>query len=599
MTMNLPDFTPHGYRVLEQLNQNLQGGRVTYKAIDVSTDRPVIIKQFRFATSGDWTAYKQVEREINVLKDLHHEGIPRYQTSFDPGDGLCLVQEYKDAPDLSRTRSFSPEEIKAIAVQLLEILVYLQERIPLIVHRDIKPENILVDERLNVYLVDFGFARIGTEITALSSMVAGTTGFMPPEQLLNRTLTEASDLYGLGATLICLLTGLKSVELSNIVDHSFTINFKPLMTRYSLRFLRWLERMVDPKPGKRFPNAKEALQELKPLDIFRVPEVILEKRNLKLTSSKIGEQLTETITIKNNIPDTVLEGKWSVAPHPSDPPHTPDDHAWIHFTPREFRGNKIAIVVKVDTSKLKFDREYKREILLESNARQPGHSFTLKVRTAKPQKEVFFPPYLPLLIFALSYWLMSAELTWGWIWIQKHHIIARVMAGASAGTVLSLALPLVFWGVLAVKYYFSGYPIFGASILLFVVGCISVLTGRILWSSFETAEASQISDYLLFLGVVIGLFFMLISIIIIMIVSIKFTNNKVQDNKVVNWYFSRTVLTSVLTGIGTFAGFDLALSTALLASGLPLAKMLIYPPIKKQLLLAQYRRQESKNLIEP
>jgi len=64
-------------------------------------------------------------------------------------------------------------------------------------HRDIKPENVLVDrqEELKVYLVDFGFAHIGSGEVAASSVVKGTLGFMPPEQMFNRQLTEASDLY--------------------------------------------------------------------------------------------------------------------------------------------------------------------------------------------------------------------------------------------------------------------------------------------------------------------------------------------------------------------------------------------------------------------
>ena len=51
--------------------------------------------------------------------------------------------------------------------------------------------------------MDFGFARIGDGEVGVSSVVKGTLGFMPPEQIFNRQLTEASDLYGLGMTLIC------------------------------------------------------------------------------------------------------------------------------------------------------------------------------------------------------------------------------------------------------------------------------------------------------------------------------------------------------------------------------------------------------------
>ncbi|EAZ88124.1 serine/threonine protein kinase, partial [Crocosphaera chwakensis] len=199
-----PDFTAQGYQIREQLNQNFQGGRVTYKAIEIATKTPVIIKQFKFATTNDWNSYKAIEREIEVLQGLNHPGIPKYLNRFDPGDGLCLVQEYKNAQPLSTSRSFSPQQIKSITVQLLEILVYLQEeRIPPIFHQDIKPENILVNDNIKVYLIDFGLARIGTNTMALSSMMGGTMGFMPPEQIRNLKPTEASDLYSLGATLIC------------------------------------------------------------------------------------------------------------------------------------------------------------------------------------------------------------------------------------------------------------------------------------------------------------------------------------------------------------------------------------------------------------
>ena len=83
------------------------------------------------------------------------------------------MQEYKNAPSLAERRSFTVEEIKQIAVSVLEILVYLQQRTPPVIHRDIKPENILVDNQLNAYLIDFGFARIRGGEMALSSVDGG------------------------------------------------------------------------------------------------------------------------------------------------------------------------------------------------------------------------------------------------------------------------------------------------------------------------------------------------------------------------------------------------------------------------------------------
>ena len=94
-------------------------------------------------TTSSWQGFKIYEREIEILRSLDHPRIPNYLDSVETEDGFCMVQEYKDAPSLATKQSFTPTQIKQITVSVLEILVYLQQRIPPIVHRDLKPENIL------------------------------------------------------------------------------------------------------------------------------------------------------------------------------------------------------------------------------------------------------------------------------------------------------------------------------------------------------------------------------------------------------------------------------------------------------------------------
>lgn len=258
------------YQVVQELGRNREGGRITYLATDTSLNPPqlVVIKEFRFALEGaNWSAFKAYEREIEVLRELEHPRIPRYLDSFETKTGFSLVQEYKNAPSLAEPRSLTPEDIKQIAVSVLEILVYLQQRTPPVIHRDIKPENILVDEQLNAYLVDFGFARIRGGELAVSSVAAGTPGFMPPEEQFGRPLTEASDLYSLGATLICLLTGTRSVEVGNLIDDNYRFDFKGKLPQLSPGFISWLEKMVVPNVKQRYPNAAVALEALKPIQV--------------------------------------------------------------------------------------------------------------------------------------------------------------------------------------------------------------------------------------------------------------------------------------------------------------------------------------------
>jgi serine/threonine protein kinase len=316
-----PDFQAQGYEVTRELGRNREGGRITWLATNLNTGQQEVIKQFCFAQAGSsWSGSEAHAREIQVLKGLDHSGIPSYLHSFETSDGFCLVQEYIHASTLAEPRSFSPEEIKQIAVKVLEILVYLQNRIPSVIHRDIKPENILVDEQINVYLIDFGFARIGSHDVAGSSVFKGTPGFIPPEQIFKPT--NATDLYALGVTLICLLTGIKSTKIDQLQDEDdpYVINFRHLLPRLSLRFIGWLEKMVQPKQKDRFTNAEAALESLKPLDVIRVPGVDFSETVLEFEANRLGEKLRRDITIENPIPDTLLEGKWEVGSHPQDPP---------------------------------------------------------------------------------------------------------------------------------------------------------------------------------------------------------------------------------------------------------------------------------------
>ncbi len=602
----LPDFSAYGYQVTEQLNQNLQGGIITYKALEIANEKPVVIKQFRFATRSDWDSYKAIEREIEVLQGLNHPGIPRYLAQFDPSNGLCLVQEYKEAQPLSKLRGFSPEEIKSIATQVLEILIYLQKRKPSIFHRDIKPENVLVDEissvssladggEIKAYLIDFGLARIGNSTMALSSLIGGTLGFMPPEQVHNQKLTKASDLYGLGATLICLITQTKSADIGTLVDFSTNkITFKDKVSKFSLGFIQWLEKMVEPNPANRYQNARLALEALKSLDLIRIPEVSLDKLELDFVANSVGQELSKTITVTNTIPDTMLQGEWSVSPHPKDPPHTPDSHSWISFSPRKFESNQVNCLLRVDTSKLKANKNYEREIVLNSNARQEKYYLKVKVKTAPLQPNVSLPPYGFILAFGLVLALISG------IGLQVgllENVIGRWIA---VGIFTAIAL-----GIYSSKnrHWFDD-PL-SAYLLLFmflgVLGPIGwmivVVIGVVIrWASTGVIDTFEIIDSIkipLAISLGFGVVLAISSAIGRAIRAIPWNGGLAVALSVL------TAATGILTGIGAVIGFNSYLLAGLTAAALPLAGMLIYPPLKLVRLKAQHRRQESQNLIEP
>ena len=152
-------------------------------------------------------------------------------------------------------------------------MIYLHEQNPPVIHRDIKPSNILLHSRSGhsvgqVYLVDFGSvqnqaAKFGGTIT-----VVGTYGYMAPEQFGGRSV-PASDLYGLGATLIYLVTGLHPTELP---QQDLRIQFADRVRHLNSNLIHWLEWMTEPSLDQRLSSAGEAWHSLKnPRPIDQTP----------------------------------------------------------------------------------------------------------------------------------------------------------------------------------------------------------------------------------------------------------------------------------------------------------------------------------------
>jgi serine/threonine protein kinase len=348
-----PDFTKYQYRVQRELGRNREGGRISYLAQRLDNEAElVVIKQFRFVqTDANWQGFKAYEREIQFLRELDHPRIPRYLDSFETTDGFCMVQEYKAAPTLSDRRTFTPIEIKKIALSILEILVDLQQRIPPIFHRDIKPENILVDEQHQAYLIDFGLARIEREEVAVSSIVAGTPGFMAPEELFNRPLTKASDLYSLGATIICLITNTRSNDINSLLDDNYHLKFAHLVTGVNPLFINWLQRTIASNPGDRFPDAKTAKHQLESIDIENTDYVAIEivpptRRSLQPLTIWLGGTLLLGIVglfIATNSPDRSVSTNYIAPPVVANNPNT--GSGW--FNSIKSRCNAVEVVTAI------------------------------------------------------------------------------------------------------------------------------------------------------------------------------------------------------------------------------------------------------------
>lgn len=205
-----PPLLDGRYRLQETIGQGASG--ITYRAEAIEEGRTVCIKELTYRAMSSFEMQELFHREARVLRQLDHPGIPSYIDDFAVESGknlsLYLVQEFVRGrtlrEEMEATR-YTEREVLEILLELTGILTYLQELRPPVFHRDIKPTNVMRTDNGDLVLVDFGSVKATTDGAAGGSTVAGTFGYMAPEQHWGEA-TRATDLYGLGVLGLVLLT---------------------------------------------------------------------------------------------------------------------------------------------------------------------------------------------------------------------------------------------------------------------------------------------------------------------------------------------------------------------------------------------------------
>jgi len=176
-------------------------------------DKLVVIKELISDNADPTEDVRNFKGEVQTLAHLDHPLIPGVTDHFQEGSRYFMVQEYVEGENLEARlerikRPMEEQDALSYAVEVLDILDYLEQQTPPIVHRDIKPANIIIgtkDQR--AHLVDFGIARAYAPSNARRKQTSalGTPGYAPPEQYQGNA-EPRSDLYALAATLYHLLT---------------------------------------------------------------------------------------------------------------------------------------------------------------------------------------------------------------------------------------------------------------------------------------------------------------------------------------------------------------------------------------------------------
>ncbi|KAK2972312.1 hypothetical protein RJ640_014370 [Escallonia rubra] len=180
------------------------------------------------AKPGNTKGISQVLNEVRILCQVNHRSLVRLLGCCVELEQPLLIYEYVPNGTLfehlhglrsHKCATFDWRRRLSIAHQTAEGLAYLHfSAVPPIYHRDVKSSNILLDEKLDAKVSDFGLSRLvdtsENDCSHICTSAQGTLGYLDPEYYLNLQLTDRSDVYSLGVVLLELLTSTKVIDFN-------------------------------------------------------------------------------------------------------------------------------------------------------------------------------------------------------------------------------------------------------------------------------------------------------------------------------------------------------------------------------------------------
>ncbi|MEM8614069.1 MAG: protein kinase [Cyanobacteria bacterium P01_H01_bin.105] len=275
----LTELLRNRYRPIKPLGQG--GFGKTYLAEDVDRlNTRCVIKQFARQSSNKTfdkalTLFNQEAVRLNELGE--HSQIPSLLAYFEQQENFYLVQQVIEGntllQEVKKEGPFDEAKIRSLLHYLLPVLQFIHDR--KVIHRDINPTNIICRQQDNKpVLIDFGIAKqleaSLSDDTNHTGTRIGTEGYSPIEQLRSGEAYPSSDLYSLGATCICLMTGRKPEKLYSPLEGRWLWQEHLTAAGRSVtpELAAILDRMLKDFINERYRSAAEVLQELDALPAY-------------------------------------------------------------------------------------------------------------------------------------------------------------------------------------------------------------------------------------------------------------------------------------------------------------------------------------------
>jgi serine/threonine-protein kinase len=251
------------YEILDILATGAQA--TVYTALQKTLDRVVILKILSPALVANQEIVSRFEREAKLLSTLREDNVTKIY-DFGKHNGVYFfVSEYIEGQSikelLERKGRLSPQLASYIILEVSKSLSRLHKQG--IIHRDLKPGNILLSQDGKVKLTDFGLAfNQALPSLTIEGSILGTPAYMPPEQILGKSVDNRSDIYSLGIVFYELLTGANPfvAQTYSAIMHN-VLNLKPApifktaqLSEETKDLWQIVERMIKKQAQERFEN---------------------------------------------------------------------------------------------------------------------------------------------------------------------------------------------------------------------------------------------------------------------------------------------------------------------------------------------------------
>ncbi len=266
-----------------------QGGMATvYKATDLRTASPVAIKVPHPEAECDPVFFDRFQREAEIGRELDHPGVVKVL----PKEGqsrVYMAMEWVEGKLLRQILyqevTIAPDRAMRIAAAICDALEYIHTHG--VIHRDLKPENVMIDDRDQIKLIDFGIAgKAGARRLTFGklSQTLGTVDYISPEQVKGKRGDARSDIYALGVMMYEMVSGQSPFMAANpfaamnarLVSEAIPV--RQLNPSVSIEFEAMIARAMRRDAGQRYASARELSFDLTHPAQMKVVEFAVESK---------------------------------------------------------------------------------------------------------------------------------------------------------------------------------------------------------------------------------------------------------------------------------------------------------------------------------